>query len=131
MFKKTLLTFAIICLVFGQTFACKKKMKGAWKKIKPKPKPKPPPPWPHPATYVHMEDINYPFRSRLPQGKKTPSIKLLVKLIKSYTRVTLKQVVNSCLIALEELCLVQISKHLSFRHVQENSFDLSNNLFGI
>ena len=103
MFKKTLLTFAIICLVFGQTFACKKKMKGAWKKIKPKPKPKPPPPWPHPATYVHMEDINYPFRSRLPQGKKTPSIKLLVKLIKSYTRVTLKQVVNSCLIALEEL----------------------------
>ena len=90
MFKKSLLTFAIICLVFCQTFACKKKMKGAWKKIKPKPKPKPPPPWPHPATYVHMEDINYPFRSRLPQGKKTPSIKLLVKLIKKLYQSNIK-----------------------------------------
>ena len=36
MFKKTLLTFAIICLVFSQTFACKKKVKGAWKKVKSK-----------------------------------------------------------------------------------------------
>ena len=34
MFKKTLLILAIICLVFSQTFACKKKMKGAWKKVK-------------------------------------------------------------------------------------------------
>ena len=36
MFKKTPLTFAIICLVFSQTFACKKKVKGAWKKVKSK-----------------------------------------------------------------------------------------------
>ena len=35
MSKKTLLILAIICLVFSQTFACKKKVKGAWKKIKP------------------------------------------------------------------------------------------------
>ena len=34
MFKKTLLILAIICLVFSQTFACKKKVKGAWKKVK-------------------------------------------------------------------------------------------------
>ena len=36
MFKKTLLTLAIICLVLNQTFAYQKKIKGAWKKIKPK-----------------------------------------------------------------------------------------------
>ena len=84
MFKKTLLTLAIICFVFNQTSACKKKMKGAFNKIKPKRYQKLSP---SPSIASSASDISFiqkfEFEGRSRQGKKTPSILHLDKLFKN------------------------------------------------
>ena len=69
MSKKTLLILAIICLVFNQSFACKKKIKGAWKKIKPKKPKRYQKLSPSSSVSSSASDISFIFRSR--QGKIT------------------------------------------------------------
>ena len=98
MFKKTLLILAIICLVFNQSFACKKKIKGAWKKIKPKKPKRYQKLSPSSSVSSSASDISFIFRSR--QGKIT------MVTLSGYSKTSRKFILN---------CYRKIMTYLDFK----------------